>query len=74
MYMPHTHTQVAKVINFDMPSTIDDYIHRIGRTGRVGNRGVAVSLFRCYDCRVLLYVVVLRCSVWEQTSCCTPGC
>eukprot|EP00452_MALV-II_sp_L67-6_P000264 gene264-89_t len=43
--------KVAKVINFDMPTAIDDYVHRIGRTGRVGNRGVAVSFFRCWDCR-----------------------
>jgi ATP-dependent RNA helicase DDX5/DBP2 len=31
------------VVNFDMPSQIEDYIHRIGRTGRAGATGVAVS-------------------------------
>ena len=31
------------VINYDMPEQIDTYIHRIGRTGRAGNRGTAVS-------------------------------
>jgi ATP-dependent RNA helicase DDX3X len=36
---------VTQVINFDMPSNIDDYVHRIGRTGRVGNVGNALSLF-----------------------------
>jgi len=35
---------VTQVINFDMPSNIDDYVHRIGRTGRVGNLGHALSL------------------------------
>ena len=35
---------VTQVINFDLPSNIDDYVHRIGRTGRVGNVGNAVSL------------------------------
>ncbi len=35
---------VTQVINFDMPSNIDDYVHRIGRTGRVGNVGHALSL------------------------------
>jgi ATP-dependent RNA helicase DDX3X len=35
---------VTQVINFDMPSNIDDYVHRIGRTGRVGNVGNALSL------------------------------
>ncbi|XP_029156936.1 LOW QUALITY PROTEIN: ATP-dependent RNA helicase vasa-like [Nylanderia fulva] len=36
---------VAHVINFDLPKTIDEYVHRIGRTGRVGNRGKATSFF-----------------------------
>lgn len=27
------------VINFDLPSDIEEYVHRIGRTGRVGNLG-----------------------------------
>lgn len=33
------------VINFDMPSSIDEYVHRIGRTGRLGNAGKAVSFY-----------------------------
>jgi superfamily II DNA/RNA helicase len=32
------------VINFDMPRKGDDYVHRIGRTGRAGNAGLAISL------------------------------
>ncbi|KAG5324307.1 VASA1 helicase, partial [Pseudoatta argentina] len=36
---------VSHVINFDLPKTIDEYVHRIGRTGRVGNRGKATSFF-----------------------------
>lgn len=36
---------VKKVINFDLPSEIDEYIHRIGRTGRIGNQGSAVAFF-----------------------------
>mmetsp|Transcript_6684 Transcript_6684/g.10419 ORF Transcript_6684/g.10419 Transcript_6684/m.10419 type:complete len:623 (+) Transcript_6684:178-2046(+) len=35
---------VMYVINYDMPSNIDDYVHRIGRTGRAGNKGTAISL------------------------------
>jgi len=35
---------IKVVVNYDMPSTIADYIHRIGRTGRGGTRGAAVSL------------------------------
>lgn len=36
---------VKHVINFDLPSDIEEYVHRIGRTGRVGNVGVASSMF-----------------------------
>lgn len=34
---------VTHVFNYDMPGNIEDYVHRIGRTGRVGNTGVAIS-------------------------------
>jgi len=36
---------VAHVVNFDMPEDIDEYVHRIGRTGRVGNLGKATSFY-----------------------------
>ncbi|VDK70593.1 unnamed protein product [Onchocerca ochengi] len=36
---------VKHVINFDLPTDIDEYVHRIGRTGRVGNIGLATSFF-----------------------------
>jgi len=36
--------QLSHVINFDLPSVAEDYIHRIGRTGRAGANGIAVSL------------------------------
>ncbi|VBB32467.1 unnamed protein product [Acanthocheilonema viteae] len=36
---------VKHVINFDLPTYIDEYVHRIGRTGRVGNIGLATSFF-----------------------------
>ncbi len=37
-------SQVSHVINFDLPSDYDDYIHRIGRTARAGNKGDAITL------------------------------
>ncbi|RRJ84392.1 DEAD/DEAH box helicase [Aestuariirhabdus litorea] len=40
---------VDLVINFDMPRNGDDYIHRIGRTGRADASGVAISLVCAYD-------------------------
>ncbi|KAJ6713463.1 ATP-DEPENDENT RNA HELICASE DBP3 [Salix purpurea] len=39
--IPH----VAHVVNFDLPNDIDDYVHRIGRTGRAGNSGLATAFF-----------------------------
>ncbi|MDQ3477863.1 MAG: DEAD/DEAH box helicase [Pseudomonadota bacterium] len=35
---------VSHVINFDVPWQPDDYIHRIGRTGRAGDKGIAITL------------------------------
>jgi superfamily II DNA/RNA helicase len=35
---------MSHVINFDMPMVAGDYIHRIGRTGRAGANGTAISL------------------------------
>ena len=34
---------ISHVINFDLPKFAEDYVHRIGRTGRAGNQGIAVS-------------------------------
>merc|ERR1712232_799024 len=34
---------VSLVVNFDMPKQLDDYVHRIGRTGRAGRKGVAIA-------------------------------
>jgi len=36
---------VMHVVNYDLPDDIDEYVQRIGRTGRVGNRGLATSFY-----------------------------
>jgi superfamily II DNA/RNA helicase len=41
------------VINFDLPYNAEDYVHRIGRTGRAGASGDAISLFTDKDARLL---------------------
>lgn len=33
------------MINYDFPSSLEDYVHRIGRTGRAGARGTAYTFF-----------------------------
>jgi len=40
---------VSHVFNFDMPVTADTYLHRIGRTGRAGKKGIAISLVEAHD-------------------------
>ena len=45
--------QLPHVVNYDLPNVPEDYVHRIGRTGRAGNEGQAVSLV-CIDEHELL--------------------
>ena len=41
--------QVSVVINYDIPSKVESYIHRIGRSGRYGRKGVAINFITYYD-------------------------
>ena len=42
---------IALVVNYDFPPSIEDYVHRIGRTGRAGARGIAVTLMTPADAK-----------------------
>ncbi len=44
---------VSHVINYDMPRTADVYVHRVGRTGRAGAKGTAISLIEAHDFEML---------------------
>lgn len=44
---------ITHVINYDMPHSADVYVHRIGRTGRAGAKGTAISLVEAHDMRIL---------------------
>lgn len=48
---------VKCVVNYDMPMTGEDYVHRIGRTGRAGARGLAYSFFTDEDTRIIKQVI-----------------
>jgi len=43
--------QVSLVINFDLPSNMENYLHRIGRSGRFGRKGVAINFVTNNDVR-----------------------
>lgn len=45
--------QVSLVINYDLPSNRENYIHRIGRSGRFGRKGVAINFVTTDDVRTL---------------------
>lgn len=48
--------QLPHVINFDLPAQAEDYVHRIGRTGRAGMTGAAISLVAAEEAYLLVAV------------------
>ena len=59
---------VRMVINYDFPQTVASYIHRIGRTGRAGRRGEAITYFTKEDAPYLKSVV----NVMKESGCDVP--
>ena len=47
---------IDMVINFDLPRSTDDYIHRIGRTGRAGRKGLAISFITANDWNLMVSI------------------
>merc|ERR1712167_218287 len=45
--------QVSLVINYDLPRNLENYIHRIGRSGRFGRKGVAINFLTSGDVRYM---------------------
>lgn len=48
---------IKMVINYDMPSSAEDYVHRIGRTGRAGATGMAYSFFTGANAKMARQIV-----------------
>uniref|UniRef100_UPI003AAEF57F probable ATP-dependent RNA helicase DDX59 n=1 Tax=Centroberyx gerrardi TaxID=166262 RepID=UPI003AAEF57F len=48
---------VKLVVNFDMPSSMDEYVHQVGRAGRLGHRGTAITFLNNNNKRLFLEVV-----------------
>jgi ATP-dependent RNA helicase DDX5/DBP2 len=75
---------VGAVINYDFPNGVEDYIHRIGRTGRAGASGEAYTFLTSQDgkyCRELIRVlreagqvlIAVFCIVGKRDSACNVG-
>jgi superfamily II DNA/RNA helicase len=45
--------QVSLVVNYELPNQMDNYIHRIGRSGRYGRKGTAINLISTEDMRLM---------------------
>jgi translation initiation factor 4A len=45
--------QVSLVINYDLPVNLENYLHRIGRGGRFGRKGVAINFVTLHDVNTL---------------------
>ena len=52
-------TQLPHVVNFDLPHVAEDYVHRIGRTGRAGHEGEAMSLVCVEELNLLREIELL---------------
>ncbi|GAB6030482.1 DEAD (Asp-Glu-Ala-Asp) box polypeptide 23 [Chamberlinius hualienensis] len=61
---------VSLVINYDMAKSIEDYTHRIGRTGRAGKTGVAISFITKDDS--ILFYDLKQCIMESPVSTCPP--
>ncbi|GMH82976.1 hypothetical protein TL16_g09442, partial [Triparma laevis f. inornata] len=70
---------VTQVVNFDLPGNIDDYVHRIGRTGRVGNTGASLSFVNERNSNIIreLYELLSEneqeCPKWLESMCAYGG-
>lgn len=59
--------QLPHVVNFELPNVPEDYVHRIGRTGRAGNMGTAVSLVSPDEQKLLADIErLIRCEIPRQ--------
>lgn len=51
---------ITHVINYDYPNNSEDYVHRIGRTGRAGAKGTAITFFTTDSTCLLISLEVVK--------------
>ena len=59
---------VTCVMNFDMPTNIEDYVHRIGRTGRAGASGTAITMFTRNDANQAHDLIVILTEAKQEVT------
>ena len=57
------------VVNFDLPTDLKDYVHRVGRTARAGRRGLAVSLVVSGRLRSFMQLAPSSASQFNSSAC-----
>ncbi len=63
--------QLPQVVNYDLPEQAEDYVHRIGRTGRAGSSGQAISLVSADELHLLVDIEALTKKLIERRT--LPG-
>jgi len=58
--------QLPQVVNYDLPEQAEDYVHRIGRTGRAGSKGQAISLVSADELHLLVEIEKLTQKLIER--------
>lgn len=56
------------VINYDAPDSADSYLHRVGRAGRFGTKGLAITMVATTEDQGVLDSIQSRCA-WRRLSC-----
>ncbi|RAP38960.1 ATP-dependent RNA helicase [Candidatus Marinamargulisbacteria bacterium SCGC AAA071-K20] len=60
---------VELVVNYDLPNNAEEYIHRVGRTGRAGKSGIAISFYSPKDEKYLLSIEkLIKCKIIRKKS------
>jgi superfamily II DNA/RNA helicase len=60
---------VELVVNYDLPNNSEEYIHRVGRTGRAGKSGMAISFYSPKDEKYLLSIEkLIKCKITRKKS------
>jgi len=59
---------MTHVINYDLPDSVETYVHRIGRTGRADKEGTAISLVQPFERRKQLQIERHVRQIWKVLS------